>query len=85
MSPVVEKPGRFFQRLHLMIFIVMCLLLVPTVTIWRQSQVYIVMMSWVAMAYASVSSWQASRVESNQEEEKENRGGPGGDTAETGA
>lgn len=69
MSPAIEKPGRFFQRLHLIIFIGMCLLLPPTVTIWRQSQTYIVMMSWVAMAYASVSSWQASRVESNQEEE----------------
>jgi hypothetical protein len=70
MKTSTAKPGRFFQRLHLGIFFLMCLLLVPTITIWRQSQTYIVMMSWVAMAYASVSSWQASRVEANQEEDK---------------
>lgn len=59
--------GKFFRRLHLAIFIFMLILLPPTILWWKDSIIYIAIMSWVAMAYAAISSWQAARVEENQE------------------
>lgn len=64
-------PGQRWKRIHLAVFTVMVALLPPTVTVWRNSTVYIVLMSWVAMAYAAISSWQASRVERMEEKRDE--------------
>jgi uncharacterized membrane protein YebE (DUF533 family) len=65
-----NKPsGRFFAWLHLGVLAVMLVLLPPTILWWKSSLTYISLMSWVAMAYSAISSWQAARVERNQEEE----------------
>lgn len=64
-------PGKLWMRVHLGIFVIMLALLWPTLTIWVNSVPYVVLMSWVAMAYASVSSWQAARVERIEEKKDE--------------
>lgn len=63
--------GRLFVKIHLGIFIVMLLILPPTLIWWKDKLTYISLMSWVAMAYAAIGSWQAARVEENQERDKE--------------
>lgn len=65
--------GKFWMRFHLGVFFLMLVLLPPTLLWWKGSVVYIVWLSWAALAYAAVSSWQAARVEIKQEamEERE--------------
>lgn len=59
--------GKFWRRFHIGVFVVMVILLPPTLLWWTQSVVYLVWLSWAALAYAAISSWQAARVEENQE------------------
>lgn len=51
------------KRLHLMMMAVWLLLLIPSITLWRNSLVWVVLMSWYANFVGHWSSYQAARAE----------------------
>lgn len=51
------------RRLHASIFWACVAVLPPTLTIWRESVVYLVFISWAAMAYGALTAWQQGRTE----------------------
>jgi hypothetical protein len=59
--------GRFWRRLHLALVIVWGLLLLPSMTAWRESVPWLVFMSWYAAFGLHWDGWQASRAEDARE------------------
>lgn len=57
------------RRLHLWLLIVWALLLVPSLTIWRENLVWIVAMSHYAILATHAAGHEAERVEAKQDEQ----------------
>ncbi len=51
------------SHFHLLMMVVWGILLVPSLTVWRDSLVYVVLMSWYSIFIGHWSSLQASRAE----------------------
>jgi hypothetical protein len=67
-SSIFKNPV-FYRRLHAVLTGVWLLAIIPSVTLWRESITWIVFMSVWANVAGHFSSWQAARVEVNQEQE----------------
>lgn len=60
--------GTWWKRVHITIFVIMVILLPPTLLWWSESVVYLVWLSWAALAYSAIGSWQTARVEKKEDD-----------------
>ena len=61
-------PARFWRWFHLSAVVVWVLLIPPTLLWWRESILWVALMSIWANVVGHASAWQASRAEEEAEE-----------------
>jgi len=66
LSDAVGKP-EFLRGFHRWMTLIWFLLIIPTILLWRESIVWIALMSAWANFAGHFSSWQAARIEVKQE------------------
>ena len=68
---VTVLPAVVLRNLHLILVIAWILLIIPTLLWWRDSVLWVAVMSLWANIAAHFSAWQSARVEVNQVAETE--------------
>lgn len=60
--------ARFWRRLHLTLTLAWFVLIVPTILLWRDSVLWVALISCYANAVGHFSAWQATRAEIAEQE-----------------